>query len=98
MITLVRVVQRVLEHPLNRDHKLKALVRFARWQIASRILGQDVAYEWISGAKFFARTGETGLTGNIYCGLHEFEEMGFLLHLLRPDDLFVDVAGNVVGP
>ena len=37
----------------------------------------------------------TGVTGNIYCGLHEFAEMGFLLHFLRPEDLFVDVGANV---
>ena len=37
----------------------------------------------------------TGATGNIYCGLHEFEDMGFLLHFLRPEDLFVDVGANV---
>jgi FkbM family methyltransferase len=37
----------------------------------------------------------TGATGNVYCGLHEFEDMAFLLHALRPDDLFVDVGANV---
>lgn len=42
-----------------------------------------------------ARRGMTGATGNIYYGLHEFQEMAFLLHLLRPDDYFVDVGANV---
>jgi FkbM family methyltransferase len=37
----------------------------------------------------------TGATGNIYCGLHEFSDMAFLLHLLRPGDLFVDVGANI---
>ena len=37
----------------------------------------------------------TGATGNYYCGLHEFEDMSFLLHYLRPQDLFVDVGANV---
>lgn len=37
----------------------------------------------------------TGATGNIYCGLHEFEDMGFVLHALRPGDWFVDVGANV---
>jgi FkbM family methyltransferase len=36
-----------------------------------------------------------GATGNVYCGLHEFEDMTFVLHLLRPGDLFVDVGANV---
>ena len=36
-----------------------------------------------------------GATGNIYCGLHEFADMAFLLHLLRPDDWFADIGANV---
>lgn len=52
-------------------------------------------FPWIAGSKLVARNGMTGATGNIYCGLHEFVDMGFLLHLLRPGDLFVDVGANV---
>ena len=37
----------------------------------------------------------TGITGNIYAGLHEFADMAFVLHFLRPHDLFVDVGANV---
>lgn len=36
-----------------------------------------------------------GATGNFYCGLHEFEEMAFVIHFLRPADLFVDVGANI---
>src|SRR5262245_46306688 len=37
----------------------------------------------------------TGATGNIYARLHEFADMAFTLHFLRPDDLFLDVGANV---
>ena len=37
----------------------------------------------------------TGATGNIYAGLHEFNDMAFCLHLLRSGDLFVDVGANI---
>lgn len=37
----------------------------------------------------------TGATGNLYCGLHEFQDMSFLLHFLRKEDLFVDIGANV---
>jgi len=37
----------------------------------------------------------TGATGNIYFGLWEFHDMGFVLHYLRPDELFVDVGANI---
>ena len=41
------------------------------------------------------RKGLTGATGNLYCGLWEFEDMGFLLHFLRSSDLFIDIGANV---
>jgi FkbM family methyltransferase len=31
----------------------------------------------------------------LYCGLVEFEDMGFLLHFLRMDDWFIDIGANV---
>ncbi|MGR6034296.1 MAG: FkbM family methyltransferase [Candidatus Nitrosoglobus sp.] len=41
------------------------------------------------------QTGMTGATMNLYVGLHEFEDMSFLLHMLREGDLFVDAGANV---
>jgi FkbM family methyltransferase len=52
-------------------------------------------FEFVNGSKMFAQSGMTGATGNLYVGLHEFAEMAFLMHFLRPDDLFVDVGANV---
>lgn len=36
-----------------------------------------------------------GATGNWYCGLHEYEDMAFVLHVLRPNDHFLDVGANI---
>src|SRR5262245_60449217 len=33
--------------------------------------------------------------GNIYADLHEFADMAFILHFLRPDDLSLDVGANI---
>lgn len=52
-------------------------------------------FDWIADSKLIVRNGMTGATGNIYCGLHEFSDMAFVLHLLRPGDLFVDVGANI---
>lgn len=84
----------IISHPLNRGRPLSALGRFAAWQLASR-LRAEIEFDWIEGAKLIVSRGMTGATGNIYCGLHEFAEMSFLLHLLRPDDLFLDVGANI---
>jgi hypothetical protein len=70
-------------HPLTRDNQFQAFARFAKRQISSRLAPGVIVYEWIDGSKFLVRRGETGLTGNIYAGLHEFAEMGYLLYLKR---------------
>jgi len=85
----------VLYHPLNKSNKMAAIVKFLKWQVGSRLVSGDVIHKWVNDSKIVARTGETGVTGNIYCGLHEFPDMAFLLHVLRKDDLFVDIGANV---
>lgn len=94
-MSLLTTIKFILDHPLNREHKFRSILRFAKWQIGSRLVPGAIVYEWVNQSKFLVETGETGLTGNIYTGLHEFADMGFLLHYLRPEDLFVDVGANV---
>ena len=91
---MLKTLSFITSHPLTRDRPLAAIARFVRWQIESR-LKEEVEFEWIEGAKLIVRNGMTGATGNIYCGLHEFADMAFLLHFLRPGDLFVDVGANI---
>lgn len=85
----------ILRHPLNRHKPLKALGRFLHWQIVSRLMSWPVLYPWVNDSKILVWKGLTGLTGNVYCGLHEFEDMAFVLHFLETGDLFVDVGANV---
>lgn len=50
---------------------------------------------FIGKTRILMKKGLTGATGNYYTGLHDFEEMCFLLHFLREEDLFADVGANV---
>ena len=81
-------------HPLVVSNRLSGFRRFLIWQIKSRLWGKEYVHSWIRGSKFYVKNGETGLTGNIYTGLHEFSDMGFLLHVLKNEDLFIDVGAN----
>ena len=81
-------------HPLTRNAKISAWRRFIGWQIASR-LRPEMEFDWVGKQKLVVRRGMTGATGNIYVGLHEFVEMGLLLHYLRPGDLFLDIGANI---
>lgn len=81
-MSLINLLKFITRHPLNREHKLGSIIRFAKWQFGSRLVPGTVVFDWINGSKILVKTGETGLTGNIYTGLHEFPDMGFLLHFL----------------
>ena len=94
-MSIIALLKFITTHPLTRDSKLQSIARFAKWQISSRLAPGAIVYDWVNGSRFLVRTGETGLTGNIYTGLHEFSDMGYLLHVLCGDDLFVDVGANV---
>jgi FkbM family methyltransferase len=94
MASILPTLRFIARHPLSSRRPLSAFWRYARWQTESR-LRDEVAFDWVEGSKLIARNGMTGATGNIYCGLHEFVDMAFLLHLLRPGDLFVDVGANI---
>ncbi len=92
---LLSTLRFLWEHPINRSHRLDALSRYVRWQVGGRLMQGQLAYDWILGLKFLLRPGETGLTGNVYCGLHEFSSMAYVLHTMDSEDLFVDIGANV---
>jgi FkbM family methyltransferase len=90
----VNVVRFILNHPLNRENRSRALLKLFRWQLASRIVACSALVDWIDNVKIIFGRGDAGITGNFYCGLMEFEDMCFLLHYLRETDDFFDVGAN----
>jgi len=96
MRAIKRTIGFILSHPLGKKHPAKALMRFAYWQLQSRFsTSRFIVKPFIGNVKFYAAKGLTGITGNIYTGLHEFTDMAFLLHFLQPEDLFFDIGANV---
>ncbi len=92
---LYRTLRFLLEHPLNRNQKRKAVMRFIRWQIGSRLVPGSVAVPFVEGSRLLVNPGMRGATGNVYAGLQDFEDMAFVLHSLRRGDRFLDVGANV---
>ncbi len=92
---LLSTLKFIFNHPAAGNNKWAAFRRFAGWQIQSRTFHRAVVYPFVENSQLIVEGGMTGATGNIYTGLHEFEEMMFLLHLLRPGDIFVDVGANI---
>lgn len=85
----------IFNHPFNRKQRFRALLIFIKWQINCRLNPYPIVYSLTEETKILVWKGLTGVTGNVYCGLLEFEDMSFLLHFLRPNDLFFDIGANV---
>lgn len=85
----------IINHPLNKKQKVKAVLRFLIWQFYARLLNPTYVHRFTPKVKLIIKKGMTGATGNLYCGLHEFNDMTFLLHFLRKEDYFLDIGANV---
>ena len=85
----------VNKHPLASKHKLKAYFKFVKWQISQALKPGVRKISFAGNTSLLVKKGMTGATGNIYFGLHEFEEMSFLLHFLNEADTFYDVGANI---
>jgi FkbM family methyltransferase len=88
-------VRFILSHPLNSSNRVNAFFRYVNWQIFARVLRRKIIVPWVDESKIIISHGETGLTGNFYVGLMEYEDMLFLLHALRKTETFVDIGANV---
>jgi FkbM family methyltransferase len=94
LITLIRLLRMFKQHTLTRNHILRACLRFIVFQASCRYLKSSLIIDWISGIRLVVAPGMTGVTGELYTGLLEFEDSLFTVHVLRPEELFVDVGAN----
>jgi len=85
----------IYNHPFNSENRIAGLMRFVKWQISSKLTPYPIIYSFTEHSKLIIRRGLTSATGNLYCGLFEYYDMAFLLHFLRPDDLFIDIGANI---
>lgn len=81
-------------HPLSKHAQLRGMLRYVLFNSVIRFK-EKLTYNWVHGLKFTVKRGEAGIVGNVYFGLNDFEDSGFVLHFLRPTDLFVDVGANL---
>jgi FkbM family methyltransferase len=93
---LIRLQQFLAQDPLASRNISGAWKRWLRWQVGSRLLGAPVIMPWLEGSSLVVETGMTGATGNLYCGLHEFNDMALVLHFFGGGPgMFLDVGANI---
>ncbi|HMJ47612.1 MAG TPA: FkbM family methyltransferase [Ferruginibacter sp.] len=88
------IARHIKQHPLASRYYLRGWLKFISWQL-SQLYPHEIKKKFVGDTRYWAKRGWTGITGNIYTGLHDFSEMGFLLHFLRKDDLFIDAGANM---
>ena len=94
-MSLKSTLKFIINHPLNKDNKTAAVNRFLKWQFNTRLNPYPIIYPFTTKSRLIVQKGMTGATGNLYCGLHDFNDMFFLLHFLRKGDLFIDIGANI---
>lgn len=93
----LRALREITNHPLNTHRRLHAIGDYLRWNIGRRLLQVDYVLPLADRASIVVSNRENFATLAYTCTLWDFEEMVFLTHLLRPDDLFLDIGANVGG-
>jgi len=102
-MSLSITLKHITSHPLTQNQKISAIFRYFKWQFQSRLDKGIHIVPFVAHTKLAAQSGMTGATGNIYTGLLEFNDMGFLLHFLRntesreekKGDYFMDIGANI---
>jgi FkbM family methyltransferase len=93
--TLKQIQTALRDNGLARSHATRVFVRFITLQLRTRLTGRPMLVPFVGSTQIFAGASYSGSNGNYYFGLHEFEDMAFMLHYLKPCDLFIDVGANV---
>ena len=95
MKSLYSILKFIWYHPLASKNRIGALRNFFAWQLCQKINRYPVLYPLVEDSKLLVKKGMEGATGNIYTGLLEFEDMAFILHALKKDDIFSDIGANI---
>lgn len=90
-----RNIAGILRHPMNRGQRVAGLRRWAAWQVGARVTGGERVIPFVNDLKIVGTVGMTGPATTAYWGLNEPDDMAFLAHYLRPDDLLADVGANI---
>ena len=84
----------ILRHPENKGRPISALCRIVWWQIRKRTFGAMTIR--IAGGRLFKVMPDSKFSSLVYyTRLPDWEEMDFLLRILRDGDGFLDIGANV---
>jgi FkbM family methyltransferase len=89
------ILRFILEHPINRGHRVRAVARYAGWQAWRRFVRRPITVNFWNGLRVRVHPDLPYSWTAIYFGLAEYDDMMFTLRYLRPGDAFLDVGANI---
>lgn len=90
------VIKSSLNNPLNKNMKIKTIFKIIIFFLKKRINPKkEIVISWVDNSRLIYTKNDPHLKWNVYRGLADFEEMMFLLHVLRSDNTFIDVGANI---
>ena len=92
---LLATLRSVAHHPLHEREGTRAAWNFCVSQVAARLVPGDVCIPFPNDTSLLVGPRMKGAAHFIFPGLCEFDTMSFVLHFLRPGELFVDAGANV---
>jgi len=89
------MLELILGHPLNRQHRLGALSRWVGWQGWKLMVRRPITYEYWDGLRVRVYPDWPYSWTAVYLRLPEFDDMMFTLRYLQAGDAFIDVGANI---
>jgi FkbM family methyltransferase len=91
-----KTIREIVRHPLNSKNKVRTLIRYLAWNIGRRLMDEaNYSIELIPGSCIVLSNRENYATLAYNSGLYDFEDMLFMMHMLKPGDCFGDFGANV---
>ncbi len=101
MKNILKLFKIIFNHPLNVDNKFKSFLRLLFFNLKKIFNKKKIIFSWVENSKLIFDNSENDTTSqrqikfNYYLGLAEYEDMAFLIHCLKKDDLFIDCGANL---
>ncbi len=91
-----KLIERYLQfisHPLVKK-PLTGLIRYIYINLKIRLYYKPLKIKWLNNLRYYLSLGDSGIIGNYYFFIDDYEESIFLIHYLTNKDLFIDVGSN----
>jgi FkbM family methyltransferase len=92
-----KTLAEITRHPSNIQRRSRALLDYLRWNFGHRVMEAEYVLPMVEQTRLILSNRQNFATLVYTCGLWDFAEQAFLLHLLRSDDIFIDIGSNVGG-